>query len=50
MLFLYVYDVIVTGDDEEEITQLNVRLSKEFKIKGSSLTWVLFEPSLLDGG
>jgi Reverse transcriptase (RNA-dependent DNA polymerase) len=37
MLFLYVYDVIVTSDDEEEITQLNVRLSKEFKIKDRSL-------------
>jgi Reverse transcriptase (RNA-dependent DNA polymerase) len=37
MLVLYVYDVIITGDDEEEIAQLKVRLSKEFEIKNLSL-------------
>jgi hypothetical protein len=33
MLDVYVNDVIITGDDEGEIAQLKVKLSKEFKIK-----------------
>jgi hypothetical protein len=37
MLAVYVDDMIVTGDDEEEIAQLKVRLGKEFEVKDLGL-------------
>ena len=33
MLVVYVDDMIVTGDDDEEIAKLKVRLGKEFEVK-----------------
>ncbi|XP_020249438.1 uncharacterized protein LOC109826828 [Asparagus officinalis] len=33
MLAVYMDDMIITGDDEKEIAQLKVRLSKEFEVK-----------------
>jgi Reverse transcriptase (RNA-dependent DNA polymerase) len=33
MPVVYVNDIIITGDDEKEIAQLKMRLSKEFKVK-----------------
>jgi Reverse transcriptase (RNA-dependent DNA polymerase) len=33
MLAVYVDDMIITGNDEKEITQLKVRLDKEFEVK-----------------
>jgi Reverse transcriptase (RNA-dependent DNA polymerase) len=32
-MLAYVDDMIVTGNDEKEIAQLNVRLNKEFEVK-----------------
>jgi Reverse transcriptase (RNA-dependent DNA polymerase) len=33
MLAVYVNDMIITGDNEEEITQLKARLKKKFEVK-----------------
>jgi Reverse transcriptase (RNA-dependent DNA polymerase) len=33
MLVVYVNDMIITGDNEEEITQLKARLENEFEVK-----------------
>jgi Reverse transcriptase (RNA-dependent DNA polymerase) len=33
MLAVYVDDMIITGNNEKEITQLKVRLDKEFEVK-----------------
>jgi hypothetical protein len=30
---VYVYDIVITGDDNVEISRLKVRLSKEFEVK-----------------
>jgi Reverse transcriptase (RNA-dependent DNA polymerase) len=33
MLTVYVDDMIITGDDEGEIAQLNAKLEKKFEVK-----------------
>jgi Reverse transcriptase (RNA-dependent DNA polymerase) len=33
MLSVYIDDMIITNDDEKDIAQLNMRLSKEFEVK-----------------
>jgi Reverse transcriptase (RNA-dependent DNA polymerase) len=36
MLAVYVDDMIITDDDESEITQLKMKLGKEFEVKDLS--------------
>jgi Reverse transcriptase (RNA-dependent DNA polymerase) len=49
MLTVYVDDMIITGDDEWEIAQLNLRLGKKFEVKDLKQLRYFFEIEVTRG-
>ena len=49
LLAVYVDDIIITGDDEGEMAQLNVQLGKKFKVKDLGMLRYLFRIEVARG-